>query len=67
MRMVGWGEMKMVGVPLGLIYTTKYSYPRTGDEHNPFVHFPGCSELSSYILGTPALRDGNGYPRPDTR
>jgi hypothetical protein len=45
----------MVGVPLGLIYTTKDSYPRTGDEHNPFVHFPGCSELSSYILGTPAL------------
>jgi hypothetical protein len=43
----------MVGVPLGLIYTTKGSYPRTGDKHNPFTYFPVCSELSSYNLGTP--------------
>jgi hypothetical protein len=43
----------MVGVPLGLIYMTKGSYPRTGDKRNPFSYFPVCSELSSYILGTP--------------
>jgi hypothetical protein len=43
----------MVGMPLGLIYTTKGSYPRTGDKRKPFAYFSGCSELSSYILGTP--------------
>jgi hypothetical protein len=43
----------MVGVPLGLIYTTNDSYPRTGDKRNPFAYFSVCSELSSYILGTP--------------
>jgi hypothetical protein len=42
--------MKMVGVPLGLIYTTKDSYPRT--KHNPFAYLPVCSELPYYISGT---------------
>jgi hypothetical protein len=41
----------MVGVPHGLIYRTKGSYPRTDDKRNPFAYLPVCSELSSYILG----------------
>jgi hypothetical protein len=43
----------MVGVPLGLIYTTNDSYPRIGDKRNPFAYFSVCSKLSSYILGMP--------------
>jgi hypothetical protein len=46
----------MVGVPLGLIYMTKGSYPRTGDKRNPFAYFSVRSELSSYILGTPCAQ-----------
>jgi hypothetical protein len=42
----------MVGVPLGLIYTTMDRYPRTRDKRNPFAYIPVCSELSSYISGT---------------
>jgi hypothetical protein len=44
-------EMKMVGVLLGLIYTTKVNYPRTSDKRNPFAYLPVCSEPSSYISG----------------
>jgi hypothetical protein len=44
--------MKMVGVPLGLIYMTKDSYPHTSDKRNPFSYLPVCSELTSYISGT---------------
>jgi hypothetical protein len=41
--------MKMVWVPPNLIYTTKESYPRTSDKHNPLSYLPVCSKLSSYI------------------
>jgi hypothetical protein len=43
--------MKMVGVPRGLIYMTKDSYPRTDGNRNPFADLLVCSEQSSFILG----------------
>jgi hypothetical protein len=43
--------MKMVGVLLGLIYTTRESYPRTSDRYNPLAYLPICNELSLYIFG----------------
>jgi hypothetical protein len=41
----------VVGGPLGLIYTTKGSYPCIDDKRNTFAYLLVCSELFSYILG----------------
>jgi hypothetical protein len=47
----GLDQMKMVRVLLGLIYTTRESYPRTSDRYHPLAYLPICSELSLYISG----------------
>jgi hypothetical protein len=42
--------MKMVRVPLGLIYTTR-DPPRTGVDYNLLPYLLICSEQSPFILG----------------
>jgi hypothetical protein len=52
-------EMKMVGVPPGLIYTTRESSPHIGVDYNLHAYPLICSEQSSFIL------EKSGVPVPE--